>query len=68
MTTRQDGLNKFEGQERGSKSFATFGNCCQAESRQLFHPRQGMNFHNFDGRLRNLQMRMALERFGCRFM
>ena len=36
--------------------------------RQLFHPRQGMNLHNFDGRLRNLQMRMALERFSCRFM
>jgi hypothetical protein len=34
----------------------------------LFHPRQSMNFHNFDGRLRYLQMRMALERFGCRFM
>src|SRR5206468_11769237 len=36
--------------------------------RELFHPRKGMYLHDFDGRLRNLQMRMTLERFSCRFM
>src|ERR1700693_2377869 len=38
------------------------------QARELFHPGQGMYLHDFDRGLRNLQMRMTLERLSRRFM